>query len=253
MVIPIRDEGERFQRFLGDLADCPERPVTEFVVVDDGSTSAMRAVHSRAMDAFADRMRKAGRLHRIRLVPSPVNGGKGSAIRLGWGEGAADWLGFVDGDGAVPAREVWRLATSLERDATFDALLGSRGRAPGRTVRRQALRALQGAAFARIANALLRIGVADPQCGLKFFRGDLLRPLLPALRERGWSLDPEILLLLRGKGGRFREEPIDWTEHGSSKTVFGVDAVKMLLQVIRLRCRIGAAPLAEPSRYGEPR
>lgn len=242
MVIPVKNEGERLERFLRALADGPAAPTTTFVVVDDGSTPAMSAIHARAVAAFADRMRAVGRPHRIELVVSPVNEGKGAAIRRGWGDGgAARWLGFVDGDGAVPASELWRLAYSLTRAPSFDALLGSRTRAPGRAVHRKPLRALQGAAFARIANALLGIGVTDPQCGLKFFRASRLIPLLPRLRERGWSLDPELLLLLRKAGGGFREEPIDWTEHASSKVIFGVDAVKMLGEAIRIRRRLGSA------------
>jgi hypothetical protein len=52
MVIPIRDEGEHFERFLRDLADCPAAPVTRFVVVDDGSTHEMSAIQARAIEAF---------------------------------------------------------------------------------------------------------------------------------------------------------------------------------------------------------
>ncbi|HSN13836.1 MAG TPA: glycosyltransferase [Anaeromyxobacteraceae bacterium] len=242
MIIPVRNEGERLQRFLSDLSECPPLPVTEFVVVDDASGREAAELQVQGVAWFAERMRDAGRPHRIRLVVAPAHGGKGAAIRLGWGDGtAARWLGFVDGDGAVPAREVWRLATTLVPDPPFDALLGSRVRAPGRVVRRHLLRGLQGAAFARAANALLRIGVADPQCGLKLFRADRLRPLLPGLRERGWTLDPELLLLLRKAGGSLREAPIDWTEHGKSKVVFGIDAVRMLWQVLRLRRRLGTA------------
>jgi dolichyl-phosphate beta-glucosyltransferase len=258
MVIPARNEGERLHRFLSDLAACPRVPVTEFVVVDDASAPAMAALQARAVEQFAQAMRSAGHPHRIRLVVAPAHGGKGAAIRLGWGDGtAARWLGFVDGDGAVPARELWRLAAGLVPDPPFDALLASRARAPGRIVRRQPLRGVQGAAFARAANALLRIGVADPQCGLKFFRAERLRHLLPRLRERGWTLDPELLLLLRQAGTRLREAPIDWTEHGKSKVVFGVDAMRMLWQVLRLRRRLGPAPrrhrlpLAEPEDQGE--
>lgn len=242
MVIPIRDEGEHFERFLRDLADCPPAPVTRFVVVDDGSTPEMSAIQARAIEAFRNRMREAGRPHRIELLVARVNGGKGLAIRRGWGDAAAArWLGFVDGDGAVPAREVWRLASSLDPAAPFDALLSSRVRTPGRSVTRKPLRALQGAVFARVANALLHLDVGDPQCGLKFFRADRLLPLLPVLRESRWSLDPELLLLLRRAGCDFREEPIDWAEHAASKVVFGVDAISMLWRLIRLRRRIGTA------------
>ncbi|MGB8930034.1 MAG: glycosyltransferase [Anaeromyxobacteraceae bacterium] len=239
MVIPVRNEGERLERFLADLSGCPAAPVTSFVVVDDGSTSSMVAHHERAVAALSARLRERGSPHHARLLVSPANEGKGAAIRRGWGDGgSARWLGFVDGDGAVPAREFWRLAAALGPDASFDALLGSRVAAQGRRVLRKPLRAIQGAVFARIANAVLGIDVADPQCGLKFFRALHLTPMLARLKERGWSLDPELLLLFRKAGCRLREEPIDWTEHASSKVVFGVDAVRMFVELLRIRRRI---------------
>lgn len=241
LVVPVRDERTSFVRFISELVDeAPSSCAADVVVVDDGSAAAARAMHAAAVDAAAARLAARGAPHRVRLVSTGENRGKGAAIRLGWGDGTgAAWLGFADGDGAAPAREVWRLASALAPDAPFDALLAARVRGGGRTVRRAALRSIQGAVFARLARAVLDLQARDPQCGLKFFRAEALVPVLPALEEARWMLDAELLLQLRNLGARFVEAPIDWTELGGSGVVFLLDPLRMALGLWALRRRVG--------------
>src|SRR5439155_16139217 len=150
------------------------------------------------------------RPHRARLHALPSNRGKAEAIRIGWSESRsdADWIGFVDADGAVPAHEVVRLARMLP-SFTLDVLAGSRIRMAGHAIRRSAFRHFQGRVFATAVEWLFALGFYDPQCGLKFFRAALLRPHLGLLRERTWLLDVEVLAMIRRGGSQMREEPID--------------------------------------------
>ena len=247
LVVPVHDEGAHLAAFLEALvAAVPTAgaPATSFVVVDDGSAPPAAAIQAEAVAAAAARL--AGSPHAIALVMSPANLGKGAAIRLGWGNGdGAGWLGFVDGDGAVPAAEVWRLLGLVGEAATFDALLATRLGPGRRHVRRAALRDLQGRAFALAADAVLGLGLHDPQCGLKLFRAARLAPLLPALEERRWLLDLELVLRLAGTGARLTEAPIDWMETSHSKLVAVIDPLRMLVGVVGLRRRLG--PRREPA------
>lgn len=251
LVIPVHDEGSRLTSFLEELvalAPASDAPPTELVVVDDGSRPEEAHQHAAAVAEASRRLAQAGSRHRATLVGAPTNQGKGAAVVLGWGDGGGGaWLGFVDGDGAVPAREVWRLAAMLRGADGCDALLGARVRGTGREVSRTPLRALQGRVFAGIAGAVLELGVRDPQCGLKFFRATALRPHLTALRERTWLLDAELLARLGRAGARLREVPIDWFESGGSKLRLLRDPALMLLGLVRLRLRLGTQA-AGPSR-----
>jgi dolichyl-phosphate beta-glucosyltransferase len=244
LAIPIHDVGERFARFVQDVAEAaPSGFAADIVAVDDGSAPELRRVHEEAIAAAESRLRSANARHRLRLVVSDANRGKGAAIRRGWGDGeGATWLGFVDGDGAAPAREVWRAASSLDDRAGFDALLAARVRAPERVVHRTFLRGLQGRVFSGLVDGILDLGVRDPQCGLKFFRASVLAPLLPRLREERWLLDAEILLHLRNRGARLTELPIDWTESTDTGLVFLVDPLKMASGLLRVRRRVGVVP-----------
>jgi dolichyl-phosphate beta-glucosyltransferase len=243
-VIPALNEGARLPAFLQDLgrqlsAPPTVEPTMDVIVVDDGSDTNHLEKHREAVERLANALAQGP--HRARLHALQSNRGKAEAIRIGWSEARsdADWIGFVDADGAVPAREVVRLARMLP-SFMFDVLAGSRIRLAGHVIRRSAFRHFQGRVFATAVEWLFALGFYDPQCGLKFFRASALRPQLSALRERTWLLDIEVLALVRREGSEMREEPIDWSDPGGSKMIFGIDAARMLVGLWNLRRRIDA-------------
>jgi dolichyl-phosphate beta-glucosyltransferase len=241
-VIPAFNEGDRLFTFLQDWAGVGIAHAAIRVtalVADDGSREPEAARHQQAVDAAANILRQAGAPHDVRYLRADKNRGKGAAIRWGWSQAApdADWFGFIDADGALPAREYWRLADQLPLTAA-DVICGSRVRLAGRSVERSLFRHLQGRTFATGVEELFRLGFYDTQCGLKFFRAPLLRPLLPVLQEDRWLLDIEVLSLLQAAGARCAEMPVDCYQRGGSSLVFGVDPIRMLARLLRLRSRL---------------
>ena len=156
-------------------------------------------------------------------------------------------VGFVDADGAVPASEFWRLADVLAHDAgTFDVLCGSRVKMAGRSVERSLFRHLQGRTFATIVEEMFQLGFYDTQCGMKFFRGSMVADILDALAENRWLLDIEVLSLLKARGARCVEAPIDCHERGGSALVFGIDPLRMVAGLWRLKRRLARRTAAQP-------
>ncbi|MGE5360399.1 MAG: glycosyltransferase [Bacteroidales bacterium] len=251
-VMPAYNEGSRLAAFLEEWAGEALRrtsPIATARVVDDGSRGDEAARQRRAVEDAAVVLRRAGAPHTVVYHRSDRNRGKGASIRWGWSlaNADADWLGFIDSDGAVPAREYWRLADQLPiSDA--DVVCGSRVNMAGRHVERSLFRHLQGRAFATLVEELFHLGFYDTQCGMKFFRGPLLRPLLPYLEEERWLLDVEVLSLLERGGARCVEAPIDCQERGGSALVFGLDPIRMAVRLVRLRSRLRRR--AEPGARG---
>ena len=243
VVIPAYNEGAWLPGLVSTLvdrlADLHDVRV-EMVVVDDGSDAADSAASHAATEAGAARLRALGMDHTFQFVRAARNRGKGSAIRLGWQHVApdAEWMGWLDADGAITAAEFLRLVALLRDGPAADLVAGSRIKMAGRHIERRAFRHLQGRVFANIADLWLSLDFYDTQCGVKLLRAECLRPLLPVLVEEGWMLDIEILALMKVRGARFLEVPIDWTDAGTSKVRFGIDQLRMLWALGRIRRRV---------------
>ena len=111
VAVPAYDEGDRLPRFLADWVSgglrCAD-PVATLIVVDDHSGADHETRQRVAVETARDALGAAGAAHRVEYLRAPRNQGKGASIRAGWHRAAEgeDWLGFIDADGAVPAREV---------------------------------------------------------------------------------------------------------------------------------------------------
>ena len=242
-VIPAYNEGDLLRTFLLAWAEqgaSHHGVAATACVVDDGSGPEDEATHRSAVEEAGAMLARARAPHQVQYLRSPKNQGKGASIRWGWrvADPASTWLGFVDGDGAFSASEYWRLADQLSGGA-FDVLMGSRTNVAGRTVLRSRYRRFQGRAFATAVETLFHLGLYDSQCGLKFFRAELLWPLVDRLREDRWLLDVEVLAWMKRAGARAVEVPVDCFDRGTSNLVLGLDPAKMLIGLLALRARLG--------------
>ncbi|MCP3098729.1 glycosyltransferase [Myxococcus sp. K15C18031901] len=250
VVIPAYNEGQRLPRFVERLTQVglkqPAPPV-EFLVVDDGSAPEHAAAQRACVEAAGTRFTEAGSPHRFTYVAAPRNGGKGSAIRLGWSQATpeSEWLAFLDADGAINAEELFRLVrmTTSPETGDVDVLAGSRILMAGRRVVRSLARHLQGRIFATLTDLTFDLRFYDTQCGVKLVRASALRPLLGVLSEQRWLLDVELLALLKRQGARCIEVPIDWEDFGGSKVIPGLDAARMFWGLLQLRRRLDRLPL----------
>lgn len=234
LAIPCYRDADRLSRFLPDLARAlAPHPGISIRVVDDGSgPTAAAATREATLAAAHD--------HPAILPPLllPANLGKGGAIYAAWDAAPdADWLGFVDADGAVPAREVARLV-SLLPFTPADALLASRVKMLGRLVERTPKRHLAGRVFATLTTLATGLAVYDSQCGCKFVRRSLYERVRPALVETRFAFDVDLLAHLHRAGARLEEVPIDWTDIPGSKVSLLRDSAQMAAALLKLRARL---------------
>jgi putative flippase GtrA len=105
--------------------------------------------------------------------------------------------------------------------------------------------------ISRAYNGLLRVALrarfSDAQCGFKAVRAELVRDLLPAVRDDGWFFDTELLVNAQRRGLRIHEVPVDWIDDPDSRVRIVRTAVEDLRGVARL---LAAAPLARFAAVG---
>jgi len=209
VVIPAYNELARLPETLREtvrfLAEMPWR--TRVIVVDNGSVDGTAAAAADAAREFA-----AGRVQVDVIGCSRP--GKGAAVRRGILAGSAPLVGFFDADLATPLETLPAAVAALQGGA--DAVIASR-HVPGSSfVLPQPLtRRLGGHVFRALSGSLVR-GVADTQCGFKFFQRAAVRAALVRTRTTGFAFDVELLARIQRDGGEVVELPVAWTDRAGS-------------------------------------
>jgi glycosyltransferase involved in cell wall biosynthesis len=171
-----------------------------------------------------------------RLLENFPNRGKGAAVRTGLLVAQKAIGLFFDADLSTPLEETPKVIEPVAA-GKFDIAFGSRSLDRGLIGHHQPWGREQGG---RVFNLLVRVATDlpfwDTQCGFKAFRLDVCRPILEAARIDGFAFDVELLYLAQRAGLRLREIPVRWNHHEGSKVQFVRDSLRMLREVIALRC-----------------
>jgi glycosyltransferase involved in cell wall biosynthesis len=227
IIIPVYNEeqtiGEVIERvWMVDL-DGLER---EVIIANDGSSDGTRS----AIDAS-----RWSHDERVKTWNSPINLGKGAAVRFGIGMATGDILLVQDADLELDPNEYGRLlAPILERRA--DIVYGSRFLKPtGRVAFR---RRLANQFLTVLTNVLFGARLTDMETAYKVFRREALDGI--RLRCVGFDFEPEITAKLLRAGRRIVEVPIAYQprredEGKKIRWIDGVDAIYTLI-----KCRLGA-------------
>lgn len=196
LVIPYYNPGLRLRQHVGALLEVLRRSSLSFEVI---------AVSDGTRDGSDNRLEDLG--SEISVVRLRTNRGKGAALRTGFIRGRGRYLGFIDGDGDIPAGELERFI-SLIIDEGPDMAIGSKWH-PGSDINASLVRRIYSLIFQGFVRVLTRVDVTDTQAGLKLIRRELLLRTLPVLQEKGFLLDLELLALARRLGySKIAELPI---------------------------------------------
>ena len=225
VIIPVYNEEQTIQEVLERVAAVDLGAIEkEIVIANDGSTDGTR----RAIDE-----RRLPPALPVHVYHSPINLGKGAAVRMGLAFATGDVLLIQDADLELDPNEYASLLQPI-LDGRADVVYGSRflapsGRVPART--RAANRFLT-----ILTNLLFGGRLTDMETAYKVMR----RSALDGLRLRcvGFDIEPELTARLLRAGRRIVEVPISYnprTEDEGKKMrwVDGVDAVYTLF-----KCRL---------------
>jgi putative flippase GtrA len=221
VVVPAYGEagrvGTTVRRLREALAGLGEE--VEVLVVDDGSP-----------DATADEAAAAG----ARVLRLPRNRGKGAAVREGVLAARGRSVVFTDADLAYPPEQVGAVLRELEDG--WDVVVGSRRHpssadAPGASP----LRVVSGRLFNLLTATVLLGQYRDTQCGLKGFRADVGRLLFSHTRLERFAFDVEVLHLVERYRLSLTEVPVVLVRAPGSTVRVGLDALRMLRDLFRVR------------------
>jgi dolichol-phosphate mannosyltransferase len=196
----------------------------EIIVANDGSSDGTE----RVIDGGPWKTDPA-----VRILHSPINLGKGAAVRLGLKYATGDLLLTQDADLELDPNEYGSLLAPILNDGA-KVVYGSRFRGANAAIPRRtriANRMLTG-----FTNLLFGGRLTDMETGYKVFRREVLQGI--RLRCVGFDFEPEITAKLLLAGHRIVEVPIGYSprradEGKKIRWIDGVDAVYVLL-----KCRL---------------
>jgi glycosyltransferase involved in cell wall biosynthesis len=193
----------------------------EIIVANDGSDDGTQ----RAIEAVA-----VGGASPLRIYESPINLGKGAAIRLGLKYATGDVILIQDADLELDPNEYGALLAPILRGE--HVVYGSRFLRPVAGISRRtrlANRLLTG-----LTNLLYLSRLTDMETGYKVFRRDVLQRV--RLRSVGFDFEPELTAKILLAGFRIVEVPISYNprrrDEGKKIRWFdGLDAAYILVKL----------------------
>ena len=175
----------------------------------------------------------------VQVVYLPVNQGKGHALRVGLGLGRGRYLGFIDGDGDIPAPVLLAFVDCIEQTSP-DFAIGSKRHAQSIVVYPW-LRRFYSWGYQCLTRVLFGLDLTDTQSGIKLARREIVTELLPVLEEDGFTFDLELLAVARRRGyTNVVELPVEIRERFSS-TISPGAVIGMLVHAVRLTWRLRIA------------
>jgi glycosyltransferase involved in cell wall biosynthesis len=219
VVVPARNESRLIARTLVRLEAVLRSTGVPFEIIVSDSASTDKTAR------IVERLTRAD----LRLIRNPLPG-KGRALSSGMAAARGSIIGFIDADLEIDPAFILPLLEAVQQGADF-----SIGVKTLPDPRRSRLRRTATYVYNQLIRRLLGTPFHDHQAGLKLFRADWLRPMLPRVLSEGWFWDTEVLFALHRAGARGVEVGVRTVRHRASQVSFVRVSCELLVEGLRLR------------------
>lgn len=198
VVIPVYNEEKTIETVIKQIEDNTVNN-TEIVVVDDKSQDGTKPI-----------LAKLYKQERIQqLILKKENGGKGSALQIGFKKATGDIIIVQDADLEYHPKEYKKLIQPIE-DGLADVVYGSRfqGSEAHRVV--YFWHYLANTLLTLLSNMFTNLNLTDMETGYKVFKADIIKSI--DLQERSFGIEPELTAKIAKMKARIYEVGISY--HG---------------------------------------
>ena len=196
VVMPVYNERETIEGMIARVLAVPNLRI-ELVVVDDGSK-----------DGTSEILRELQNKYQFKLLQKP-NGGKGSALRLGFKEVSGDLVVIQDADTEYSPEEFPELIELIVQGRA-DVVYGSRFLGRHRVF--LFTHYLGNLFLTFLTNILYNTMLTDMETCYKVMRTEVLRSF--TLESNGFGIEPELTAKIFKRGYRVYEIPITYAGRG---------------------------------------
>ena len=229
VIVPVYNEAQTIGEVIERIRSVDLPGVEkEIIIANDGSNDGTQL----AIDRGTWRQDP-----RLTVVESPINLGKGAAIRLGLKYATGDIVLIQDADLELDPGEYGKLIAPIV-DGRAIVVYGSRFLTPNSAIPPRTR--IANRALTSLTNLLFLSRLTDMETGYKVFRREVLQKI--HLRCVGFDFEPELTAKLLLAGYRIEEVPIAYSprrvdEGKKIRWVDGLDAAYVLL-----KCRLTGRP-----------
>jgi len=168
----------------------------ELIVMDDGSSD----------DTFERAMALSEKYPQLIVKKNPYNIGKGRAIKKAMHYVTGDYTFFLDADLDLHPNQ-FPVLFDIMRLNNADIVIGSKLH-PNSIVRYPLQRRIISLVYYLLVRVLFNLPCHDTQTGLKLFKTEVLRNVLPRILVKAFAFDLEILVNAHHLGYKITEAPI---------------------------------------------
>jgi len=198
IVIPARNEGKVIFNSIHEVEKVFKdgKIDYEIIIVDDGSTD----------DTRKEAMKAARKNSKVKVIKKE-NGGKGSALKVGFKHSSGRLVTFIDADLDLHPSQI-PVFMEYMRKYNADVVIGSKNH-PLSKVNYPFYRKFLSRAYQATTAILFNLDVTDTQAGLKLFKHRVLDDVLPRILCKKYAFDLELLVNVRHSGFKIVEAPIE--------------------------------------------
>lgn len=217
-----REVIDQLERLYGYLSRV--NPDFELILVIDGYIDNTKEILEKYI--------KENRLKKATVLGYRNNKGKGYAIRYGMKKASGDVIGFIDADTDIQIRSIACAIKEIKKD-TVMAVIPSKLHKDS-NIEMTLSRKVFSYGLIAVNKLLLRLptNITDVGCGLKLFKRDLIKRVLPNLKVNRFAIDSEILYEISKIGYEVSVVPFYLNKNRSDSTSANIKEVSRMLKDI---------------------
>jgi glycosyltransferase involved in cell wall biosynthesis len=227
VILPAYNEENKIGDVINETVKALDRITDswEIIVVDDGSKDL----------TFAIAKEFAKNDGRVRAISYGKNMGKGFALKYGFEHSRGDLIVFMDADLDLHPKQIKKFIEIMEKEKA-DVVVGSK-RHPESKVNYPLKRRILSDVYFLIVKVLFNLNVRDTQVGLKLFKREVLRDVMPRILVKRYAFDVEVLANAVRKGYKIVEAPVE-LNFGFSSNVNWKEIWKMFVDTLAIAYRM---------------